>query len=327
MSELIDDFGRLHSYLRVSVTDRCNLRCSYCMPHDGICWKEHSEILTYEEIRRIAKLFVELGVTKIRLTGGEPTIRKNIEDLIYRLSLLPGLQTLAMTTNGVILKDKALVYKECGLNAINISLDTLKKERFVQIAKRDNFKQVMEGINSAISARFSQVKLNVVVIKGINDDEILNFVDFIKDKPINVRFIELMPFKGNNWDFSCFLPYATIKERIEQKHKLIPIKRDLSNVAKDFCIRGFLGTVSFITSMSESFCGSCNRLRLTADGCFKTCLFSSPEVDLKKAMRTGASDKELISMMILALKRKPAGHNPPKDLLNEENRRMIEIGG
>lgn len=327
MSKLVDNFGRIHSYLRISVTDRCNLRCTYCMPHEGFYWKEHSEILSYEEIRRIAKLFVELGITKIRLTGGEPTLRKNIEDLIYKLSLLPGLDTLAMTTNGVLLKDKALVYKECGLNTINISLDTLKKEKFVQITKRDNFEQVMEGINSSIKAEFSQIKLNVVVMKGINDDEILDFVDFIKDKPVNVRFIELMPFKENNWDFSYLLPYANIKETIEKKYKLIPIKKDVSNVAKDFCIRGFLGTVGFITSMSENFCGNCNRLRLTADGSFKTCLFSSPEADLKKAMRTGATDKELISMIISALNRKPAGHKSVEDLVNEENRRMIEIGG
>lgn len=327
MNKLVDSFGRKHSYLRISVTDRCNLRCTYCMPAGGIFWKEHSAILNYEEIRRLAKLFVELGVTKIRLTGGEPTIRKNIEDLIGKLSELAGIETLAMTTNGLFLKDKALTYKECGLNALNISLDTLKKERFIRITKRDNFESVINGILSSISAGFSQIKLNVVVMKGINDDEVLDFIDFIKDKPINIRFIELMPFKENNWDFSQFVPYSQIKETIEQKYKLISIKREASNVAKDFCIRGLLGTVSFITSMSESFCGNCNRIRLTADGKLKTCLFGNNEISLKDAMRRGATDSELTQMICDALYNKPLEHKPVEELVKEDNRRMIEIGG
>ncbi len=327
MSKLFDRFGRKHTYLRISVTDRCNLRCTYCMPAGGIPWKEHSEILSYEEIRRITKLFIELGVTKIRLTGGEPTIRKNIEDLIGKLSGLQGVETLAMTTNGISLRDKAFVYKECGLNTINISLDTLKKERFIQITKRDYFEQIMEGISSSIDAGFSQLKLNVVVMKGVNDDEILDFIDFVKDKPINVRFIELMPFKENNWDLSYFVPYAQIKKTIEAQYKLLPIKREASNVAKDFCIRGLLGTVSFITSMSESFCSTCNRVRLTADGKLKTCLFDNTEIDLKKAIRNGATDCELTDMILYALYNKPLEHKPVEELVNEENRRMVEIGG
>ncbi len=327
MNELTDSYGRKHSYLRISVTDRCNLRCTYCMPAGGIPWKENSEILNYEEIRRLAKLFTELGVTKIRLTGGEPTIRRNIEDLIGKLSELPGIETLAMTTNGLLLKDKALTYRECGLKALNVSLDTLKKERFIHITKRDNFEQAIDGIYSSISAGFSPLKLNVVVMKGINDDEILDFIDFVKDKPINLRFIELMPFKENNWDFSYFLPYAKIKEIIETKYKLIPIKGDASNVAKDFCIRGLLGTVSFITSMTESFCNTCNRIRLTADGKFKVCLFSNKEVDLKKAMRTGKTDLELTELILNALYNKPLEHKPMAELVREDNRRMIEIGG
>ena len=297
------------------------------MPAGGIYWTERSEILTYEEIRRLAKLFVELGVTKIRLTGGEPTLRKNIEDLIGKLSEFSEVETLAMTTNGLFLQDKALTYKECGLNALNISLDTLKKERFVNITKRDFFDDVIRGIYKSIEAGFGSLKLNVVVMKGINDDEILDFIDFVKDKPVNVRFIELMPFKENNWDLSYFVPYAQIKKKIEDQYKLIPIKREASNVAKDFCIRGLLGTVSFITSMSESFCSTCNRVRLTADGKLKVCLFGNTETDLKKAIRNGATDYELTDMILHALYNKPLEHKPPEELVNEENRRMVEIGG
>ena len=327
MNKLVDRFGRKHKYLRISVTDRCNLRCTYCMPAGGIYWKEHSEILNYEEIRRLAGLFIELGVNKIRLTGGEPTVRKNIEDLIGKLSELPGLNTLAMTTNGIFLKDKASVYKECGLNALNISLDTLKAERFTRITKRNNFEEVIEGINKSINLKFDPLKINMVVMKGINDDEILDFVDFIKEKPINIRFIEFMPFKENNWNDSCFLPYGQIKSKIEERYKLIPIVRDASSVAKDFCIRGLLGTVSFITSMSESFCNTCNRIRLTADGKFKVCLFDNKEIDLKMAMRNGATDGELTELILKALYNKPLEHKPVNDLVKEDNRRMVEIGG
>ena len=198
MNNLIDSFGRIHTYLRISITDRCNLRCTYCMPYEGIKWKEKKEILTFEEITRIAKLLVTMGVEKIRITGGEPTVRKNIEELIQKLAVIPGLKTLAMTTNGIGFKEKAFTLKDKGLNSINISLDTLKKDRFLKISKRDKLNEVLEGINAALLAGYSSVKLNVVIMAGVNDDEIIDFVKFVKDKPINVRFIEFMPFKGNN---------------------------------------------------------------------------------------------------------------------------------
>ncbi|MBI2996333.1 MAG: GTP 3',8-cyclase MoaA [Candidatus Melainabacteria bacterium] len=327
MNTLIDSFGRAHTYLRISITDRCNLQCIYCMPSCGIKWKEHKEILTYEEIRRIATLFVNMGIKKIRLTGGEPIVRKNIEELVEKLALINGLETLAMTTNAVLLKDKVFTLKKSGLNALNISLDTLRKERFKQITKLDSLTNVLESINAAIQAGFNLLKLNVVVMKGINEDEILDFVYFLKDKPINIRFIEFMPFKGNEWEHSRFVPYLEMKKIIEEHYELIPIHNKTTNIAKDFCIEGFQGTISFITSMTESFCSTCNRIRLTADGSIKTCLFHSPEVSLRDAIRNGATDSEVTQMIQTALILKKIGHESADELIKIENQCMIQIGG
>ena len=327
ISTLKDNFGRTHTYLRISVTDRCNLRCIYCMPSEGIEWKTHHDILTYEEIRRIAKLFVGVGIKKIRITGGEPIVRKNIEELVEKLAMIPGLETLGMTTNAVLLKDKAFTLKKCGLNSLNISLDTLKKERFLEITKRDNLQNVLESIEAAILAGFNPLKLNVVVMGGINDDEILDFVYFVKDKPINVRFIEFMPFKGNMWDTAHFVSYSDMKKTISDHFELIPIYNETPSVAKDFCIEGFTGTISFITSMTESFCSTCNRIRLTADGSLKTCLFHTPEVSLRDAIRNGATDSELEFIILNVIKLKKIGHAPPDVLQKIENQCMIQIGG
>ena len=224
MNLLIDKFSRVHSYLRISVTDRCNLRCSYCMPSCGIDWKEHSSVLTYEEITRLATLFVNLGIKKIRITGGEPIVRKNIEKLILNLSLIPGLETLAMTTNGVLLKSKAHLLKKSGLNALNISLDTLQRERFEQITLKDNFNDVIEGVYSALEAGFNPIKLNVVIMADINNDEIIDFVHFVKDKPINIRFIEYMPFKDNGWNYAKLFSFRDMQNMIQRHYNLIPIK-------------------------------------------------------------------------------------------------------
>ena len=324
---LIDSFGRKHSYLRISVTDRCNLRCTYCMPQEEIIWKEHTEILTFEEITKLAKIFVSMGVKKIRLTGGEPTIRKNIEELVKNLTSIRGLEILSMTTNGILLKDKATTLKKNGLNSLNISLDTLRKERFIQITKRYHFEDVLLGIGAALSVGFFPLKLNVVVISGFNEDEIIDFVNFVKDKPINVRFIEFMPFKGNSWEYSKIFPYAKMRNIISNHFELIPINAETSSVAKDFCIEGFTGTVSFITSMTENFCGTCNRIRLTADGSFKTCLFHTPELNLRNAIRNGATDLELKNMICDALMLKKKGHEPVLELDKIENQSMIQIGG
>lgn len=326
-SVLIDRFGRQHSYLRISVTDRCNLRCSYCMPAEGITLKKKEELLSFEEIHRIARLLVKLGISKIRITGGEPLVRKELECLIAQISSIDGLKHLSMTTNGVLLASKAAILKKAGLKSLNISIDTLRPERFKEITRRDNFAELMSGIEKAQSCGFNPLKLNVVLIKGTNDDEILDFVHFVKDKEMNLRFIEYMPFKDNNWDANGVFSYAQIKAEIEKEFALEPIKTDRSDVAKDFQIEGYKGKVSFISSMSDSFCASCNRLRMTADGSIKSCLFYDAEVNLRDALRKGSSDEDLKEMILYALQSKPEAHPPMEELATLSNRAMVEIGG
>lgn len=324
---LTDRFGRVHTYLRISVTDRCNLRCTYCMPPDGIDWQPREEILTYEEIVRAARVFTDLGVRKIRLTGGEPMVRQDLEVLIQQLSQLPGLETLAMTTNGVFLRQKAAALKAAGINLINISLDTLQRERFCQIAKRDHLNDVLAGIEAALSVGIETVKLNVVVMAGVNEDEILDFVEFIREKPINLRFIEFMPFKDNQWSTGGLFPYARMRQLIEARHPLLPCHQEATDVAKDFYIPGFSGKVSFVTSMTESFCGTCNRLRLTSDGSIKSCLFHPAEINIRDRMRAGVSDEVLTECIHYAVGLKEEAHPPMEDLLGRDNRAMIQIGG
>lgn len=329
---LIDNFQRVHTYLRISVTDRCNLRCAYCMPAEGIIYKQKKELLTFEEIERVASIMVKHGITKIRLTGGEPMVRRDIEKLVYRLSQLEGLKTLAMTTNATLLGEKAKVLKDNGIKALNISLDTLKKERFLQVTRRDQFDQVWHGIQCALAENFEELKLNSVVMAGFNDDEILDFVDFAFQNLINVRFIEFMPFKDNEWNIEKVVTYRDMMQTIETRYSLTPLSADPSAVGKDFALsdkNGNLGkgTVSFITSMSDSFCSTCNRLRLTADGSVKSCLFYPAEINLRDRMRDGATDAEIEEMIRYSLSLKPEAHAPAEELSQSDNRTMIEIGG
>lgn len=326
-NRLVDRFGREHTYLRISVTDRCNLRCTYCMPAEGIAWRARQELLSFEEIERIARVLVNMGITKIRLTGGEPMVRQNLDSLIEGLSGLDGLQTLAMTTNGVFLKNHAKRLKEAGLQALNISLDTLRRDRFLQVAQRDQLPEVLAGIESALENDFTPVKINAVIMKGVNDDEILDFITFIKDKPVNMRFIEYMPFRDNGWGQGDVFSYAEMKRVIESQYELLPIHTEQGAVAKDFSLVGHPGTVSFITSMTDSFCGTCNRLRLTADGQIKSCLFHAAEINLRDALRSGITDAELEALVTEAVLQKQEAHPPIEDLLSVKNRAMIEIGG
>ncbi|CAN5727610.1 GTP 3',8-cyclase MoaA [soil metagenome] len=327
MNRLIDTFGRKHNYLRISVTDRCNLRCVYCMPHEGIAWKKKDQLLTFEEIIRISRVFAQMGMDKIRLTGGEPMVRKNLEVLIEQLALIEGVKTIAMTTNATLLKPVAKHLRSIGLSALNISLDTFKAERFAAITRRDDFQNVIDGINEALDADFESLKLNMVVMSGVNDDEIIDFVDFVKDKKINVRFIEYMPFKDNLWNLNKVVTFQEMRDLIQQKYKLYPLESEPSAVAKDFGIEGHTGTVSFISSMSDSFCGSCNRLRLTADGSIKSCLFYPAETSLRDALRKGITNQTLEEMILQALALKPEAHPPAEEIAAADNRAMIEIGG
>jgi cyclic pyranopterin phosphate synthase len=324
---LMDRFGRMHTYLRISVTDRCNLRCTYCMPAEGLDWQPASNQLTPDELGRIAQVFVDAGVTRIRLTGGEPTLRPDIETLIARLSNLPGLHELLMTTNGTTLSEKAVTYKKLGLSGINISLDSLNPERYFAITRRDQHALVMAGIEAALKAQFQTLKINVVVMAGVNEDETLDFVERYKNFPINIRFIEFMPFKSNGWSGDSLVPYRHLKNQIEKTYTLSPIEREPSAVAKDFALAGYPGTVSFITSMTDSFCSTCNRIRLTSDGSIKSCLFFNHEIPIRDFLRAGASDAELLEKIREALLLKPEAHDSPEALAQSDNRSMIQIGG
>nr|XP_010913894.1 GTP 3',8-cyclase, mitochondrial [Elaeis guineensis] len=325
---LIDSFGRFHNYLRISLTERCNLRCQYCMPADGVELIPSPELLTHDEIIRLAELFVSEGVDKIRLTGGEPTIRKDIEGICLHLSNLKGLKTLAMTTNGIVLAKKLPKLKECGLNAINISLDTLVPAKFEFMTRRKGHGRVMESINAAIELGYNPVKVNCVVMRGINDDEICDFVELTREKPINVRFIEFMPFDGNVWNIKKLVPYAEMLDRVRQRFKDVKRLQDhTTDTAKNFKIDGHCGTVSFITSMTEHFCSGCNRLRLLADGNFKVCLFGPSEVSLRDPLRAGQDNLVLKEIIGAAVKRKKAAHAGMFDIAKTANRPMIHIGG
>jgi cyclic pyranopterin phosphate synthase len=283
--------------------------------------------MTDDEIVRLATIFTGLGIDKIRLTGGEPLSRRGIETIASRLAALPGLKTLAMTTNGISLDRRARPLREAGVTSLTISLDTLKQTRFAEITKRDQFPAVMDGIEAALAAGFAPVKINTVVMRGVNDDELLDFVDWAKDRPINVRFIEYMPFPDNHWSKGGLLPYAEMRARIEERYKLVPTIGDASAVGKDFKIAGHQGTVSFVTSMTVSFCGGCNRLRVTSDGNIKSCLFHPAERSLRDAMRADADDAEIERLILGAVDAKPAAHPPMEELLSVKNRTMIEIGG
>ncbi|KAL7120712.1 hypothetical protein ACP275_02G139300 [Erythranthe tilingii] len=325
---LSDSFGRQHTYLRISLSERCNLRCQYCMPAEGVELTPTPQLLSPNEIVRLANLFVSSGVSKIRLTGGEPTIRKDIEEICLQLSSLSGLKTLAMTTNGITLANKLPRLKECGLSLLNISLDTLVPAKFEFMSRRKGHDRVMKAIDAAIELGYNPVKVNCVVMRGFNDDEICDFVELTREKPINIRFIEFMPFDGNVWKVKKLVPYSEMMDIVvKQFTGLERIKDDPTETAKNFRIDGHRGTVSFITSMTEHFCAGCNRLRLLADGNFKVCLFGPSEVSLRDPLRSGADDNELREIIGAAVKRKKASHAGMFDIAKTPNRPMIHIGG
>ena len=325
---LTDAFGRRHTYLRIALTERCNLRCRYCMPEGGVALTPDERLLTLEEIERLAALFVRAGVTKIRLTGGEPLLRAGVENLAERLGRLPGLETLALTTNGLLLSKKLPRLHAAGLSLINISLDTLRPERFKQITRRRGFEVVMEAIDQAVAFGYDPVKVNCVVMRGANDDELADFAAWTSERPIEVRFIEYMPFGGNGWQDVRLVPYAEMLRRIEAVHGPLERCQDHPNdTSKTYRVPGFRGRLGFITSMSTPFCNGCNRLRLTADGNLKVCLFGNAEVSLRDAMRSGLSDVWLAHVIQAAVLRKKAAHAGKDVLARQENRPMILIGG
>ncbi|XP_033356140.1 molybdenum cofactor biosynthesis protein 1 isoform X4 [Bombus vosnesenskii] len=325
---LTDSFGRRHTYLRISITERCNLRCLYCMPAEGVKLTKNDGILKTDEIIKIAELFVNEGVNKIRLTGGEPTVRKDIVDIIAGLKQLPNLKQVAITTNGLTLTRQLPSLQYAGLDAINISLDTLRENRFEQFTRRKGWSRVMSAIDLAIQLGYNPVKINCVVMKGSNDDEIIDFVNLTKDRPIDVRFIEYMPFQGNEWKENKMVSFKAMKDLIRDTYPdLQRLPNEYNDTSKAYFVPGFTGQVGFITSMSDHFCNSCNRLRITADGNLKVCLFEGKgEVSLRDALRSGASNDVLKEMIGEAVWRKKKQHAGMLNLSRMENRPMILIG-
>uniref|UniRef100_A0A8C6PN64 Molybdenum cofactor biosynthesis protein 1 n=1 Tax=Nothobranchius furzeri TaxID=105023 RepID=A0A8C6PN64_NOTFU len=325
---LRDGFGRRHNYLRISLTEKCNLRCQYCMPEEGVKLTPRNQLLSTSEVLTLARLFVQEGVDKIRLTGGEPLIRADVLDIIAELKKLQGLKTLAVTTNGINLSRLLPKLKGAGLDLINISLDSLVPAKFEFIVRRKGFHKVMEGIDKAAELGYNPVKINCVVMRGLNEDELLDFVALTETKPLEVRFIEYMPFDGNKWNFKKMVSYQEMLDRIRQRWPdLERLQAGPADTAKIFKVPGFTGQLGFITSMSDNFCSSCNRLRITADGNLKVCLFGNSEVSLRDALRSGAPDEELLQIIGAAVGRKKKQHAGMFSISQMKNRPMILIGG
>jgi len=326
---LLDPFRRKINYLRISITDRCNLRCRYCMPEEGISIIPHDEVLTYEEILRVVRVFGREGISKVRLTGGEPLVRKGIINFVSRLSQIEEIRDLSLTTNGVLLKEFAQDLKNAGLKRINISLDSLKKERFFQIARKDEFERVWLGIEEALRVGLSPIKINMVAIQGLNDDEIESFAQLTLRLPLIIRYIEYMPSgNGEEWRKSDIVTIPQIKSRLENVGKLVPIPSDRwDGPAKRFRIEGSLGEIGLIGAVSSHFCDDCNRLRLTPDGKIRTCLFSDEEIDVKELLRNRGSDQDLKEQLFVALKKKPERHSINTHQFKKCQRNMSAIGG
>ncbi len=323
-----DSYNRVHNYLRISLTDNCNLRCFYCMPEEDYAFTPASRLMQASEIVTLAKLFVENGVNKIRLTGGEPLVRKDAGDIIKSLSKLP--VKLTITTNGTRIHEFADLLVESGIRSLNVSLDTLQREKFQLMTRRDQFDRVIQNIRMLIDKEF-HVKVNVVVTKGLNDNEINDFIAWTKNEPVHVRFIEFMPFSGNKWSSNKVFTWQEILHKASESYDIIPIARDNHDTAKKYQVPGFTGTFAVISTMSAPFCSDCNRMRLTADGKMKNCLFSKSETDLLSALRRGEPVLPLIEESIRNKAKELGGQfSTDYELLRTEdidNRSMISIGG
>ena len=323
MNELFDSFGRHINYLRISVTDRCNLRCIYCMPPEGILLIPRSKILSYEEISTVVQVVARLGINKVRLTGGEPLVRAELPKLVGMLSQIEGVDEVSLTTNGTLLKKYVVELKQAGLRRVNVSLDTLKADRFQYITRLGKLKDVLEGIETARDIGFQPVKINMVVMRGINDDEVLNFANMTYKEGWHVRFIELMPFAS----VVDFVPSDEIRRHIMLLGLLEPCLPITGNgPARYYRLSGAKGTVGFISPITEPFCSSCNRMRLTSDGKFRPCLLEDGEIDLKKPLRSNASMQEIKTLVLKAVTSKPE-HHRLVDSTVFIKRKMCQIGG
>ena len=326
---LTDSFGRTVRNVRVSVTDRCNFRCRYCMPEEGMAWAGNDEILAYEEISRIVRILAEFGVTGVRLTGGEPLMRRELPALVSLLTRIPGIEEIALTTNGYFLAAQAGDLARAGLRRINVSLDSLDAATFGKIARRNHLDRVLAGIEEALRRGLRPVKLNVVLIRGVNDHEVAAFAAMARTEDYVVRFIEFMPIgSGDGWTIGHVVTTGEVLGKLATLgYQLVPAGGDPSRPADRYRFADGRGEMGFISSVSQPFCGSCDRIRLTSDGRLRTCLFSRGETDLRGPMRAGATDEELASLIEGAVARKEAGHLIDRPGFVRPERTMSSIGG
>jgi GTP 3',8-cyclase len=320
--ELMDGYGRRINYLRLSVTDRCNLRCSYCMPATGLPMVSHRDVLSYEDMYRIASEAVGLGIRKIRVTGGEPLVRKGVVSFLERLAQIPGLRELVLTTNGMLLKEMALPLKEAGVQRLNISLDSLQPELFASITRGGDLGRVLSGIQAAEAAGFAPIKINMVVMRGVNDAELLDFAALTLDKPYLVRFIEYMPtLKEKGWE-SLSVSGSEILERIGERYPLLPVVgSQLAGPSRNFRIQGAAGGIGVITPVSGHFCESCNRIRVTSTGTVRSCLFSGSGYDLRPCL--AANDPELLRETL----RQVVAMKPGRHYMTDEAQDAVAMNG
>jgi len=329
MNALVDGFGRVHTDLRISLTDRCNLRCSYCMPAEGLAWLPREGLLSYEELTRVARVCVErLGVTGIRLTGGEPLLRKEIVRLVAQLAELSPRPELSMTTNGIGLATAAGPLKQAGLDRVNVSLDTLQRERFIALARRDRLDDVLAGLAAARAAGLTPVKVNAVLMRDCNEADAPDLLDFCLTEGYELRFIEQMPLDAQHgWDRTSMVTADEILRLLSERHQLVALPGQGHDPAQRFLVDGGPSTVGIIASVTRPFCGACDRLRLTADGQLRNCLFAREESDLRGALRAGATDDELEIRIRAAIAAKRAGHGIDDPTFVQPVRPMSAIGG
>lgn len=326
---LTDMFARSISYLRISLTDHCNLRCQYCSPREGQVKLASEELLSYEEILRVVRIAVSLGIEKVRLTGGEPLVRREVLTFIKDLAEIPGLDDIRLTTNGVLLADYAEALQKAGISKLNISLDTLRSERFRQITGVDAFARVWAGISKARELGFSPIKLNVVALKGVNDDEFIDFARLTLTEPFQIRFIEFMPIGASDlWDKGKYISSQEIMELLKPLGSLEPVSaKRMDGPARIYRFAGAAGSVGFISPISHHFCDRCNRLRLTSEGKLRSCLLSDQETDLKEKLRSGATDAEIRELIVATILNKPKGHGISPDGGGSCHGQMSRIGG
>jgi GTP 3',8-cyclase len=326
---LQDGHGRVIGDLRVSVTDRCNFRCQYCMPAEGLPWLDREQILRFEEIERLVRLFVSLGVTDVRLTGGEPLVRRDFPTLVALLAPIEGLRDLSLTTNGYLLERMAADLAAAGLRRVNVSLDSLSRDRFFQITRRDSLPQVVRGLEALEQhPELAPIKVNCVAMRGFTEEEVLPFAELARRKPYSVRFIEFMPLDADHaWSEDRVLTGGEIRAMIDEVHPLEPEPRESHSTARVYRFRDGRGEIGFVNPVSEPFCGDCNRIRLTAEGNLRTCLFSMHETDLRGPLRDGADDGELEQIVRDAVWRKELKHHVSEPGFRQPPRTMSRIGG